>query len=288
MKLANNSKRKIASLVATACIGFSQVGHAALTDYSQGFESANVAGDALIGDGFVIGNVVDGGDGWFVGEPAPNSGAGAVNGYAAFVSGEGDTAQGANQLSIFNDYNGWSPFTAAGDQTVQTFTYRDIGGTAEAGDVGKTFRFSFDAKQGNIGGGNGTGTAFAFLKVLKSSDNSFNTLFEGQVDTTSIGSNWTGGFIDVTIDVGMVGELFQMGFSTTAVEWDPSGVFYDNLSFAEAGDEPGPVPGPGPGPVPSPVSASPTGIPIPAWALLLMGGLMTYLGGTKLRARKDT
>lgn len=238
------TKNGLAVLTAVTALAFSQAG-SALTVYSNDFEHFTT-GDV---DDFVIGNIVNGGAGWFPGTfGAPGD---YNNGYSAIVN-EGGTAQGAKQLSIFSDYNAWSPFTAGPGTTIQAFVYRDHG-TIAAGDVGKTFRFSFDAKLGNLAA---PSQAEAFIKVLKQSDNTYFELANNTFDSdANLTINWGGGFVDLLVDAGMVGELVQFGFNNTATDWGASGVVYDNLGFAE-------------------VSA----VPVPAAAWLFGSGLLGLVG----------
>ena len=230
-KLTKNSLTALAMMSAMA---FSSTSSAALLSYSQNWEGVNPATDTVIGDGFIIGNInVGTGGAWFENFAAPNSPAIGQNGYSAFVTGEGGVDQGNNQLSVFSDYNSWSPFTAGG-VTLQTYTYRN-NGTIGLDDVGMTYRFAFDGKL------NGATDAWAFVKVLKQSDNSYIELANNTFDSTTLAGGWGGGFVDLTIDAGMVGELVQFGFANEAFDWGPSGVFYDNLNFAEVSAVPVPA-----------------------------------------------
>lgn len=222
------SQKTLGLAVAAALIS-SQSAFAALS-YSEDFESYTT-GD--VGN-FKIGNIVNGGAGWFPGTyGAPGD---YNNGYSAIVD-EGGVEQGSKQLSIFSDYNAWSPFANGPGTTIQTFVSSDIG-NLDANDVGQTYTFSFDAKLGNL---EAPSQAEAFIKVLKSSDGSYielaNIVFDSDAMLTT---DWSGGSISLLIDAGMAGELVQIGFNTTATDWAPSGVVYDNLSFAQA--SPVPVP----------------------------------------------
>ncbi len=202
----------------------------AISTYSSDFESpllADMVGDTDVED-FKIGNIVNGGAGWFPGTfGAP---ANYNNGFSRIVPGEGDLAQGDQQLSIFNDYNSFGAFgTNPPGTSVQSFVTRDVG-TVGAGDEGVTYRFSFDAKLGNI---ESPWQAEAFVKVLKQSDASYIELANNTFDSDAILTvDWAGGFIELVIDSGMVGELVQLGFNSTSTDYGPTGVFYDNLDFS--------------------------------------------------------
>jgi len=223
------------------------------TIYSQDFEGVSLTDSAVV-DGFIIGNINnDGGGQWFEGFVAPANGAGQ-NGYSNYIQ-EGGDDQGDFQLSTFSDYNGWSPFTG-GVESLTTVVYKDIG-TIEAGDLGKTMSFTFDAKTLTL---ESPSTSNAFIKVL-------NTEFwyeaaKVSVTNSEIGTDWgtyTASF-EVTSD--LVGGLMQIGFdNTTDAAWGATGMAYDNLSVT---------------------SASAVPVPAAAW---LMGSALLGLAGIS-RSRK--
>ena len=203
--------------------------------YAENFETrAPLSATALSGAGWKIGNIIiAGGSGaWFgPGNEAPNCGAtgSSLNGYSALVETEGGPSQGNVQLSVFSDYNSWSPFSLTGAQTVDTFVYLDLG-TITADMSGKTYGFGFDTKEGNISGVPAS-EAYAYINVLKSSNSSYATLFNSEL-TTKNGTTWNSNLITITVDSSMVGELLQIGFRNRTTEWAPSGVYYDNLNFS--------------------------------------------------------
>jgi hypothetical protein len=221
----------LSALAAATAIAFAPAANAALS-YSNDFESFTT-GDI---PGFAIGNIVNGGAGWFAGTPAPGD---YNNGYSRIVSGEGDVAQGAQQLSAFNDYNPWSPFgDGVSNVTIQAFLATDVGFIT--GDmVDKTYKFTFDAKiPGCPGEGFTNGVscdpssqAEAFIKVLDQ-DNNFielaNIVFDSDADA---GLTWGTYSISLAVDAGMEGKLLQLGFNNTATDYAPSTVYYDNLNF---------------------------------------------------------
>lgn len=251
------TKNSLTALTMVSAIVFMPAANAALA-YSENFESpllADMAPNTDIGN-YKIGNIVNGGAGWFPGTfGAP---ANYNTGYSAIVSGEGDVAQGAQQLSIFTDANGWSPFTGGPGVTIQTFVSNDLG--LITGDmVGNTYSFSFDGKLGNIVDSTMGAQAEVFVKVLKSSDFSYIELANNKFDSdTLLTTAWSGGSINLLVDAGMVGETLQIGFNTTATDWDASGVFYDNLEFAPA-------------------------VPVPAAVWLFGSGLLGLVGVARRR-----
>jgi len=272
MKHKNFTKISLSALAMATAIAYAPASSAALASYSQDWESSVVTdGAAISSDGWVIGNFnATTGGAWFENFPSPNCGDGSCAGYAALVDDQGGAPQGNNQLSIFGDYNPWGPWNSTVENTIETYVIRDIG-TVGAGDLGATFTFGFDGKLGNLE----TGTAAnasntAFVKVLQQSNGSYSTLFEGYFDAgTNLTTDWSGGSIDLLIDAGMVGELVQIGFVATGTEltdaeggqvWPGTGVYYDNLGFAE-------------------VSA----VPVPAAVWLFGSGLLGLVGVARRR-----
>lgn len=150
----------------------------------------------------------------------------APNGFpvSAVVTGQGGAEQGNQQFSVYSDYNCCGGAGHQTNQLVETNIYKER--TITAADVGRTFTFQFDAKQGNI---ELLSTANAFFKVLKQSDFSYATLASPTFNTTAVGTNW--GTYSITLDItpAMQGELLQFGFSNTAQLYQGSGMFYDNL-----------------------------------------------------------
>ncbi|MGD8608228.1 MAG: hypothetical protein PVH21_13105, partial [Myxococcales bacterium] len=198
--------------------------------YEQNFESM-VPGDppqdqptSLAEDGWVVGANVFGPDGTtflynYFAFPAPNGGPA----FSAVAVGEGGAEQGAQQLSIYNDYN--NADHAAGN-IIEAIVFRER--TIEASDVGTTLVFTFDAKKGNIVPPT---TAAAFIKTIAGSDTT-NALF---VDTTNLPDAWGTFTISLPIVSELVGQKLQIGFQSRATNYDSSGVFYDNITLGPEG-----------------------------------------------------
>ncbi len=240
----------VVATMASALV-LSQASNAALT-YSNDFEGF-VSGD--VGDGWTIGNIVNGGAWWGGSVAAPGD---YNNGYSAIVS-EGGAAQGTQQLSIFNDYNPWSPF---GDGTqgieVQAFVYKDVGFIG-LDDVGTTLTFSFDAKLGNLAA---PSQADAFIKVLDSVGGSYAEFVLVEFDSdASLTTGWSEGLsLSFDVDASLVGQLVQIGFTNTAVDYGATGVVYDNLNVGVAA------------------------VPVPAAAWLFGSALLGLMGISRRRA----
>ena len=221
------SIRKLQALAVVACLFAAPASWAALTSYSQDFEGLNQADPgALSADGWLVGaNVFDSTGNNFLYNyfsfPAPNGGPA----FSGIDIGQGGPNQGAQQMVVYNDYNN-ADHNVGNRIQANVFQEQVIG----AGDLGFTSIFSFDAKQGNIGGDT---TALAFLKVLDLVGGSFAVLGEVTVDTTALGANWVEDItLSLAIDGGWEGQLLQFGFQNTASNFDDSGVFYDNINVA--------------------------------------------------------
>lgn len=197
-------------------------------EYQQNFESLDpMDSKALADDGWkVFGNVFDGvtykyGYGAF---PAPNGGPA----FCAVDSAQGGAEQGDQQLSIYNDYNNMDH---AKGYLIESNVFRER--RIKADEVGKTLVFSFDAKRGNINDPADplcpcTSTAFAFIKTLNPAAGFATTNLVKQ-ETTAIPQMWDRYTLSLPIDAGLVNQLLQVGFTSTATRYQPSGVFYDNL-----------------------------------------------------------
>jgi hypothetical protein len=201
--------------------------------YSQDFESLDqMSPSALEDDGWLVfGNVFDGeeylyGYGPF---PAPNGG----EAFCAIVTGQGGGPQGAQQMSVYNDYKN---LDHANGYVIESIVYRERAITAA--DVGKTISFSFDAKRGNINDSADPlcpceSTATAFIKTLNPMAGFATTNFVKK-DTTALMANWDRFEISLAIKADLVGQLLQVGFVSTATLYEPSGNFYDNIEVRRA------------------------------------------------------
>ena len=200
-------------------------------EYTQDFESLDQASPfALSDDGWLIfGSVFDGNGNFKFGYgpfPAPNG----FTGFSAIVTGEGGPDQGAQQLVVYNDYNCCLPdhghFNGTDRVTSSVFQQPFTqGNPISADDVGKTLRFSFDAKRGDIAG---SSTALAFIQTLDPAS-FFQTNFVS-VDMTNLPADtWDRYSISLTIDAGLVDQLLEFGFLSTASAFEPSSVLYDNI-----------------------------------------------------------
>ena len=196
-------------------------------EYTQDFESL-VSGDppqaqptSLATDGWLVGaNVFESDGTTFVYDyfafPAPNGGPA----FSAVAAGEGGATQGAQQMSIYNDYN--NADHAAG-RIIEAIVFRER--TIAASDVGTTLSFTFDAKAGNI---EGASTALAFIKTLNPAAGFATTNFITE-DTTNLPANWSTFTLSLAIDASLVGQTLQYGGQSRASNFEGSGIFYDNM-----------------------------------------------------------
>jgi hypothetical protein len=217
--------RALAVFAATALVCLLPAAGSALTPFFQDFELL-IQPDpgALAGDGWLVfGNVFDPEGGYLYGYgpfPAPNHNLA----FSQIVLDQGGPEQGLQQLVVFNDYE--SAEHGAGN-TVESNVFQEQ--TIEAGNVGQTWIFRFNAKMGNLEGGS---TAAAFIKTLDPGAGYALTNFL-TVDMTTIPETWQGYLLYIRIDESLAGQILQFGFMNTATSYEGSGIFYDNVDFGE-------------------------------------------------------
>lgn len=206
-----------------ALIGLLPAAGLALVPYSQNFESLNqVSSTALSDNGWLVyGNVFSPLNVYLYGYgpfPAPN-GSGA---FCAIDLNQGGVPQGAQQLSVYSDYNN---IDHAVGNLIESNVYREQ--FVVAGDVGSTWVFAFDAKRGNLAGDS---TAKAFIKTLNPAAGYALTNFVS-VDLTTSPDTWMNYSLSLVITPSLVGQIFQIGFLNTATFYEPSAMFYDNVDL---------------------------------------------------------
>ena len=198
---------------------------AALTSYAQNFETLIMADPAaLTNDGWVVyGNVFTPTHTYLYGYgafPAPNGG----TAFCSIDAGQGGLGQGAQQLSVYSDYNNGDH---ANGNLVESNVYHEQ--TVALADVGNMWTFQFDGKLGNLVS---PSTALAFIKTLNPAAGYATTNFLN-LDMTAAPATWNTYRISITIDASLVGQLLQFGFANTTTNYIGSGVFYDNITFAK-------------------------------------------------------
>jgi len=161
-------------------------------------------------------------------------------------------------LNVFSNYDDGEH---ANGNCLETSVFQER--TFSAADADSyTFRFKVEVP-GVLGDGV---TTYAFIKLLDPNNGFSLDLFE-QASTLTAGNK----SITVNLDATADGKILQWGFSTVASNYLPSGRFYDNVAFTPTGEPPV-------------FSGDTEGIPIPFWALLIMVGLLAYMGASKLRS----
>jgi hypothetical protein len=207
--------------------------------YEENFESLDqtsgtALGTAPGGAGFLVfGNEFQP-DGTPIQGYGPFSAPNGTPGFCSIALGQGGDPQGAQVLVIYSDYNNGANQEAGNLVEANTFQERTIG----AADVGTTWVFSFDAKRGDINDPANDNcintpnppcdsTAVAFIKTL--APPAFNQTNFITLDTTNLPTNWDRYSIELEIIPELEGQIIQWGFAATATNFEPSGVFYDNL-----------------------------------------------------------
>lgn len=202
------------------CLATASGLRADLAAYSQNFETLS-GPTALSGDGWLVfGTDHIGNYGPF---PAPNGG----QAFSSIATGAGGPNQGLRYLNVYSDYGNSGAHGTGNFVNALVFQQQTIG----AGNVGQTAMLSFDYRANPANVTNGNTTTFAFIKVLKQTDNSFNELGVVEWDTT-VAPDWQTKSINLVIEAGWAGELLQFGFRSVATNFNDSGRFYDNISFS--------------------------------------------------------
>ena len=205
-----------------------------IVEFVEDFESLDINSPTALSDAnwLVFGNLFDP-DGNFLSGYGPF---GAPNGdldgggfrFSALTTEQGGPDQGMQQLVVFNDYNNESHGDGS-NNIIESNVFREF--TITADNVGTTYRFGCEFKTGDL---EAPATAVAFIKTLDPNNNFELTNFA--TFATDASTDWFGGFIDLTIDASLVGQIYQIGFLNTASNFVPSGVIYDNVSVIEAPD----------------------------------------------------
>ncbi len=202
----------------------------ALSSYDENFEGLNQAdGAALANAGWLaFGNVFDSGGGYLYGYGvfgAPNG----TPGFSSVAAGEGGPDQGGQQLVVYSDYNNGDH---GNGNLVEANVFQEQ--FVDAGDVGSTWTFQFDAKGGDLVA---PSSSVAFIKTLDPNAGFATTNFI-TFDTTDLADTWNTFSLSIMIDASLTGQILQFGFAATATNFNASGNFYDNVSFTAV-----PVPG---------------------------------------------
>ncbi|MGB5441372.1 MAG: hypothetical protein WBN57_01895 [Gammaproteobacteria bacterium] len=243
MSHKNHFKTVLTALAMSAALLFAP-SSSALTAYSQDFEGMTP------NQGFPPNDLSD--DGWeiygFAWDADPTGPANLVYEYGPFDAANGEPGsiqgvatdqggpdQGDVVLAKYSDYNNTDQSQGPCDPPsvpcvpnlyIQAITFQTQ--TIAAGDVGDLWRFTYDAKIGNL---EADSRAFAYIQTLDSTS-LFQKAFVAN-DSTNLPIEWGTYTLDLFIDGALVGDTLQFGFSATSTAYRGSGVLYDNLSFVK-------------------------------------------------------
>ena len=240
-----SKKTLLTALTMASAISYAPVGNAALASYSENFESLNAKGSTALSDaGFVIyeNSYNDQGLTTLVNSAGTNLARNDYRGFAQVV-----IEQSNQQLKVFSNYLNRDQSTKYIDAL--TLQQQTIG----ADDLGTTWTFSFDTKQGDI---TGTSSASAWIRAIDGE----NILAEDKLDTTSRGFNWESYSVSLYIDPTWNGKTLEFGVNSAATAYTMSGVYYDNFSLAGT-----------------------PAVPVPAAAWLFGSGLLGLIGVARRR-----
>jgi hypothetical protein len=228
----NTRAKALLAAAAVICL-IPTAAFAGIIGFTQDFESLDQASPtALSADGWfyyvTVFAAADTTTLYGYGGGAPNTD--SPVGISRIVIGEGGAEQGLQQLSVFSDYNNSAAHTAG--EFLETNVYKEF--TIQEGDVGKVCTFEFSAKMGNL---IAPSTATAFIKTIDPASNYDQTNFVSE-DMTNITTEWGGWSLSLTIDEGLVGQLFQVGFANFATGFVSSSIVYDNVVLTTEGGGP--------------------------------------------------
>ena len=217
-------KTLVTALTIVSAMSYVPMGNAALTNYSQNFESLSAISSTALSDaGFVIyeNSYNDQGLTNQVNSAGPMAGRNDYLGFAQIVTvtGQENSAQGNQQLKVHSNYSSKNQ----GSLYVDALTLQQQ--TIGADNLGNTWSFSFDAKQGDI---TGSSSASAWIRVIDGGT----TLGENLLDTTSLGFNWGSYALSLYIDPSWNGKTLEFGVSSAATGYTASGVYYDNFNLS--------------------------------------------------------
>ncbi len=250
--------------IALCCISINT--STAQINFADDFESYTVPPDnALLGGTWLVGaNVFSNPDrtGFlynYFSFPAPNGGAG----FSSTADDGGNT--------VFNVYSDYANGDHNNGNYIEAIVFSEA--TLGAADVNEDYTFMFDHQLSP----NGTPDLAndpnlielsAFIKVLDP-NNGFATVYFDSFDT-SAATAFTTSSLDVTIDGAWDGFIIQWGFINYATGFAPTGVWYDNVSFALT-------------PVPPVADSIPT---MGEWGLISLSILLLIFGIVTIKQRQ--
>lgn len=211
--------------------------------YAENFESLDAADPSALGffgAGFgVFADVWDGpvGTGIFLYQygvfSAPNGGPGFSS---IATNGEGGPEQGDQYLNVYSDYDNQDHANGYTINTSVLRDLRDVNNPITAEDIGLCWTFTGDYKapfQGGIAEPASNATGNAYIVTLDPNDGFAATNVDRFDTTEASNTEWASFSVDVdTADPLLIGQILQVGFNTTATNFEDSGVYYDNLEVS--------------------------------------------------------
>ena len=214
-----NMKRVLSLMLAGIALIANQ-SHA-VTFFADNFEAAGAAGETHIGGRWEMNKQVFTSTGDYAGGYYP----GSTFGPNAIVSGEGGVNQGLYQGKLWPDYDGWwGDWT--GNKVVKTSLLVSIVGLSAADIAPGQIQMDFDYKLQPTLGPNTS--VYSFAKIL-SADWS-QTWYTDWRQLT--GGDWGSGSNVITFDGNQVGANLQYGFMVVSENYQPNGVFVDNVTIS--------------------------------------------------------
>ena len=225
--------KKVLSLMLAGIALIANQSHA-VTFFADNFEAAGAAGATKIGAPWEMNKQVFTSTGDYAGGYYP----GTTFGPNAIVTGEGGVNQGTYQGKLWPDYDGWWGDWTDNKVVKTSLLVSIVGLTAENIAPGQ-IQMDFDYKLQPTLGPNTS--VFSFAKIL-SADWS-QTWYTDWKQLT--GGDWSHGSNVISFDGNQVGANLQYGFMVVSQNYQPNGVFVDNVTISN---------------VPEPTSASLLGL----------------------------
>lgn len=166
--------------------------------------------------------------------PAPNG-----TGFSAIATGEGGLAQGAQYLNAYSDYNCCQPGQGHFDVTGPSFDFVQSNifqeQTIGQADIGSTWTLTFDARLPSSNGCATTASSdcIAFIRTLNPNAGFAQTSLVTFDSRTLSNAAWSTHTIMIDLSNPLLnGQVLQFGFQSTSQLFGNTGVYYDNIVFA--------------------------------------------------------
>ena len=212
--------KKVLSLMLAGIALLANQSHS-VTFFADNFEAAGAAGATNLGAPWEMNKQLFTSTGDYVDGYYP----GNTFGPNAIVSGQGGVDQGLYQGKLWPDYDGyWGDWT--GNKVVKTSLLVSIVSLSAADIAPGQIQMDFDYKLQPTLGANTS--VYSFAKIL-SADWS-QTWYTDWRQLT--GGDWSHGSNVITFDGNQVGANLQYGFMVVSENYQPNGVFVDNVTIS--------------------------------------------------------